>query len=74
VVIIRDVRNEAAAHALPRSSSLAASLLIGLVSSLVEVSKLLGHSEIRVTADLYGHLVKETATTAARIMDGLLAR
>ena len=52
----------------------AASLLIGLMSSLVEVSKLLGHSEIRVTADLYGHLVKETATTAARIMDGLLAR
>jgi integrase len=52
----------------------AASLLLASGVELVEVSKLLGHSEIRVTADLYGHLVKQTAAKAARIMDGLLAR
>ena len=34
---------------------------------------LLGHSELRVTADLYTHLVKQTATKAARHMDALLA-
>jgi integrase len=52
----------------------AASLLLAEGVELVEVSKLLGHSEIRVTADLYGHLVKQTAAKAARIMDSLLAR
>jgi integrase len=50
----------------------AASLLIAAGVELVEVSKLLGHSEVRLTADLYAHLVKQTATKAARLMDGLL--
>jgi integrase len=50
----------------------AASLLIASGVELVEVSKLLGHSELRTTADLYTHLVKQTATKAARLMDGLL--
>lgn len=50
----------------------AASLLIANRVELVEVSKLLGHSEIRVTADLYSHLQKQTAAKAARVMDGLL--
>jgi hypothetical protein len=36
------------------------------------VSQLLGHSELRVTADLYSHLQQQTAARAARIMDGLL--
>ena len=39
---------------------------------LVEVSTLLGHSELRVTADLYTHLVQQTAAKAARRMDALL--
>jgi site-specific recombinase XerD len=41
---------------------------------LVEVSKLLGHSDIRITGSLYTHLVKQTATKAARIMDAALGR
>lgn len=33
---------------------------------------LLGHSELRVTADLYTHLVTQTAAKAARHMDAVL--
>jgi integrase len=51
----------------------AASLLIAAGVELVEVSMLLGHSELRVTADLYTHLVKQTASKAARHMDAVLA-
>jgi integrase len=50
----------------------AASLLIAAGVELVEVSKLLGHSEVRLTADLYSHLQKQTAAKAARTMDALL--
>jgi len=39
---------------------------------LVEVSMLLGHSELRVTADLYSHLQQQTAAKAARQMDAIL--
>lgn len=49
----------------------AASLLIASGVELVEVSMLLGHSELRVTADLYTHLVKQTTTKAAKRMDAL---
>ena len=44
----------------------AASLLIANGVELVEVSMLLGHSELRVTSDLYAHLQKQTAAKAAR--------
>jgi integrase len=47
----------------------AASLLIAKGVELVEVSMLLGHSEIRVTSDLYSHLQKQTAAKAASHMD-----
>ena len=47
----------------------AASLLIARGVQLVEVSQLLGHSELRVTADLYAHLLQQTAAKAATIMD-----
>jgi integrase len=50
----------------------AASLLIAAGIDLVEVSMLLGHSELRVTADLYSHLQKQTAAKAATRMDALL--
>jgi integrase len=50
----------------------AASLLIAEGVELVEVSMLLGHSELRTTADLYTHLVKQTAAKAARRMDVVL--
>jgi len=33
---------------------------------------LLGHAELRTTADLYGHLVKQTAARAATMMDAVL--
>jgi integrase len=50
----------------------AASLLIAAGVELVEVSMLLGHSELRVTADLYSHLQQQTAATAARHMEAIL--
>lgn len=50
----------------------AASLLIAEGVELVEVSMLLGHSELRVTADLCSHLQKQTAAKAARRMDAVL--
>jgi integrase len=52
----------------------AASLLIAAGVELVEVSMLLGHSELRVTADLYSHLQQQTAAKAARHMDAVLAQ
>jgi integrase len=51
----------------------AASLLIAAGVELVEVSLLLGHSELRVTADLYSHLQQQTAAKAARHMDAVLS-
>lgn len=50
----------------------AASLLIAAGVELVEVSQLLGHSQVRVTADLYAHLQKQTAARAATHMDAVL--
>lgn len=50
----------------------AASLLLARGVELVEVSKLLGHSELRVTADIYAHLQKQTAAKAATVMDAVL--
>lgn len=52
----------------------AASLLLAAGVQLAEVSKVLGHSEVRVTSDVYAHLQRETAATAARHMDALLQR
>jgi integrase len=52
----------------------AASLLIAAGVELVEVSMLLGHSELRVTADLYSHLQKQTAARAAQRMDAILSQ
>jgi integrase len=50
----------------------AASLLLAQGVQLVEVTMLLGHAEHRTTADLYGHLVKQTAARAATKMDAVL--
>jgi len=47
-------------------------MLIAEGVELVEVSMLLGHSELRVTADFYSHLQKQTATKAAQRMDAML--
>jgi integrase len=52
----------------------AASLLIASGVQLAEVSMLLGHSELRVTADLYSHLQQQTAASAAQHMDIVLGR
>lgn len=49
-----------------------ASFLIAQGVELAEISMLLGHSEIRTTIDLYGHLVKQTAAKAAGHMDTIL--
>lgn len=50
----------------------AASLLLAEGVSLAEISKLLGHAELRLTADLYSHLQRQTASKAARVMDTLI--
>jgi integrase len=39
---------------------------------LAEVSRLLGHSDLRVTMDFYAHLQKQTAARAARRVDAIL--
>jgi integrase len=50
----------------------AASILLAQGVQLAEVSLLLGHSELRTTSDLYGHLAKQTAARAAGHMDAVL--
>jgi integrase len=50
----------------------AASLLLAAGVELAEVSMLLGHSELRVTLDIYAHLQRQTAAKAARHMDAIL--
>ena len=52
----------------------AASLLIAAGVELVEVSKLLGHSDIRITGTLYTHLVKQTQRRPRAVMDAVLSR
>jgi len=37
-------------------------------ASLKEVSEFLGHSQISITADLYGHVIAEQKRTAAETM------
>ncbi len=58
-------------HDLRRS---AASLLIAEGVQLAEVSMLLGHSELRITSDLYSHLQQQTAARAAQRMDAIFKR
>jgi integrase len=43
-----------------------ASLLINAGENLKYVGRQLGHASIQITADLYGHLFKETSTAAMR--------
>lgn len=52
----------------------AASLLIAEGVELVEVSKLLGHSQLRITSDLYTHLQRQTSARAAGLMEAILTR
>ena len=49
-----------------------ASLLIRQGESLKYISKQLGHSSIQMTADIYGHLFKETSTKAMRQLNKLI--
>lgn len=51
-----------------------ASLLINQTESIKYVSKQLGHASIQITADLYGHLFKETSVTAMRRLGQGMAR
>jgi integrase len=52
----------------------AASLLIAAKVPLKTVSEMLGHSSIRVTADVYGHLMEPARADAAEAMDQILSR
>ena len=46
-----------------------ASLLINQGESIKYVSTQLGHASIQITADLYGHLFKETSVAAMRRLE-----
>jgi integrase len=46
-----------------------ASLLINQGESIKYVSKQLGHASIQITADLYGHLFRETSVSAMRRLE-----
>jgi integrase len=50
----------------------AASLLLAQNVPLKTVSELLGHSSIRITADVYGHLLEPARTEAADAMEAAL--
>jgi integrase len=50
-----------------------ASLLINQGESIKYVSRQLGHASINITADLYGHLFKETSTAAMKRLDEAVA-
>ena len=50
-----------------------ASLLINAGESIKYVSKQLGHASIQITADLYGHLFKETSLAAMKRLDRRIA-
>lgn len=50
----------------------AASLLIAQGVPLKTISEMLGHSSIRVTADVYGHLLDDARAEAATAMEGVL--
>lgn len=52
----------------------AVSLLLAEGVPLHEVSKIVGHSSIQVTSDIYGHLVPERRKIAADIIGGVLDR
>jgi integrase len=52
----------------------AATLLLLDGAPLFDVSRVLGHSEISTTSDIYGHLLPEMAAAAATRMDTLLNR
>ena len=40
--------------------------------TIYELSKVMGHSSITITSDIYGHLVSETGKKMAATMDSLL--
>jgi site-specific recombinase XerD len=49
------------------------SLLINQGESIKYVSKQLGHASIQITADLYGHLFKETSVSAMHTLSMRIA-
>lgn len=50
-----------------------ASLMLAQGVRLEEVSKLIGHSSIRITADTYGHLQPERLRSATEVFGGYLS-
>ena len=51
----------------------AASLLIAQGVDLKLISEVLGHSSIRMTADVYGHLMPDAGHVSADAMDELFS-
>ncbi len=52
----------------------AASFLLAAGVPLFEVSRYVGHTDVRTTANVYGHLVEGTEQEATRRLDELLER
>jgi integrase len=52
----------------------AASMYLALGVPLWQVSKILRHSSVKITADIYGHLYAETSRAAADTMDAFMAQ
>ncbi|MFH1634533.1 MAG: tyrosine-type recombinase/integrase [Chloroflexota bacterium] len=50
----------------------AASLMLNHGVTVLVVSKILGHSKISTTLDIYGHLIPVMQEEAARIMDEVI--
>ncbi len=66
-------------HKLPRQRfhdlrHLTASLMLAEGVDLFTVKEILGHSQISLTANTYGHLTRKVAEDAANRLDGALAR
>jgi integrase len=51
-----------------------ASLWLAAGVDLVEVSRILGHASLSITADVYGHRVPGAEARAARTLDRYLGR
>ncbi len=50
----------------------AASLMLDHHIPIVEVSRILGHSQVSITLDIYAHIIREDDSRAADLMDQLL--
>jgi integrase len=68
----RDSRNLATSATASATNHSAASLMLAQGVKLQVVSEVLGHSSIRMTADVYGHILDPDRASAAAAMNATL--